>query len=534
MSAEQWDLTGTISPYLDRHMLFPLLEFVDRLIAEGRVNYSAADVTAARLDLLRPTNMVDYAIDIYKNKKESVPEEWTVQKQNVMAELATLEQKCAPFTKLVAEQAVRRVYCFHSCCIYSHFIIFVQEKLIANGNWNMSSLSQIDAAVTQEVVDSYRQLARFQFDCGDYATSRSMLANYIALFAHPPQQQQQQEESYGGGGGGDDHGTTTDYAEQHASNTSSNNNNNNNVGNKNMYYLRSVDDTTMLNVLWGRLACEILVLDWEAANIALEAVKTALEGMVTAGHITPLVALQQRTWVLHWSLFVYWNSNQSGLEKFVELVLYTDKYKQAVTTNAPHLLRYLTAAVLLCKRRLNNQGSASDIRKLLKHLVYVMQDCEYSDPIVEFVESVTIKFDFDASQTKLAECESVLSADFFLCQQATLFMEEARFFVFENYCRIHNKMEISALGSKLAMKQDAAERWIVDLIIRNPDLSAVIDNDTVVMGNNAPASVYEQVRSATMSHNVRSATLVQNLQTMLNESRKDKAKRERLTREDEY
>jgi translation initiation factor 3 subunit E len=52
-------------------------------------------------------------------------------------------------------------------------------------------------------------------------------------------------------------------------------------------------------------------------------------------------------------------------------------------------------------------------------------------------------------------------------------MEEAHVFVFENYCRIHNRIDVMALGKKLAMNQDEAERWIVDLI-RNAALDAKI------------------------------------------------------------
>ena len=73
---------------------------------------------------------------------------------------------------------------------------------------------------------------------------------------------------------------------------------------------------------------------------------------------TALQALQQRTWLLHWSLFVYWNdSAKGGLEQLVDL-FHSEKYKQAITTNAPHLLRYLTAAVLLCKRRVTKKAAA--------------------------------------------------------------------------------------------------------------------------------------------------------------------------------
>ena len=201
------------------------------------------------------------------------------------------------------------------------------------------------------------------------------------------------------------------------------------------------------------------------------------------------------------------------------------------------MLRYLTAAVLLCKRRVNKKttgGSSSEARRLLKNLINVMQDCEYTDPIVEFVNCLCVKFDFDSAQLKLAECNKVMTTDFFLCQQTDLFMEEARVFVFENYCRIHHKIDLAALGEKLAMDQEQAERWIVDLI-RNASLDAKIDaaEACVVMGG-SQVSVYEQVMDRTRDLNVRSATLQQNLHSLLQENRKEKERKEAAAREDEY
>merc|ERR1719183_1163322 len=196
--------------------------------------------------------------------------------------------------------------------------------------------------------------------------------------------------------------------------------------------------------------------------------------------MTALEALKQRTWLLHWSLFVFWNDSAKGLENMVSLFL-TERYLQAITTVAPHLLRYLTAAVLLVKRRVAKQSSSEnrsssglDSRRLLKDLIRTIGHCDYTDPIVEFVDCLCVKFDFDGAQEKLAECRHLLETDFFLCKQTALFMEEARVFVFENYCRIHNKVDLSTLGQKLAMDEQAAERWIVDLI-RNASLDAKID-----------------------------------------------------------
>lgn len=373
--------------------------------------------------------------------------------------------------------------------------------------------------ITSETIAAYYKFAKFNFDCGDYQTGRDMLENYISLFASPPKQRKDdgegEEDEYG------ERGSATPAEEEK-------------TGNPNMYYLTSVD-TTLLNVLWGKLSCEILVEDWEEASIALIAVKTAIENLYTHNKIAPLEALHQRTWLLHWSLFVFWNDGTGkGLESMVELFT-SDKYLQAITTHAPHLLRYLTAAVLLCKRRAAKKAgsnSNSEGRRLLRDLVKVMHQCEYSDPIVEFVEQLSVKFDFDAAQAQLAKCETVLSSDFFLCKQTELFMEEARVFVFENYCRIHHKIDLSTLGEKLAMDRDRAEHWIVDLI-RNAMLDAKIDSEEgcVVMGTGS-TSVYEQVMDKTKDLTARSGGLVVNLRSYMNDIRREKIRKERKAREE--
>ncbi len=104
-------------------------------------------------------------------------------------------------------------------------------------------------------------------------------------------------------------------------------------------------------------------------------------------------------------------------------------------------------------------------------------------------------------------------------------------FVFENYCRIHHKIDLATLGEKLAMDRERAERWIVDLI-RNALLDAKIDSEDgcVVMGTGS-TSVYEQVMEKTRELNARSSGLVSNLRGYMNDVRKEKAKRERKARE---
>lgn len=111
-SAEVYDLTNSISPYLDLHMMFPLLEYVDSLISTNAIPYSAQDVAKARLSLLRPTHMVDYAMDIYRElhgKDCEIPAEMEQQKKDVLQKLEDLksDKGCQAFEDLCNNTELR-------------------------------------------------------------------------------------------------------------------------------------------------------------------------------------------------------------------------------------------------------------------------------------------------------------------------------------------------------------------------------------------------------------------------------------------
>merc|ERR1711884_737253 len=180
------------------------------------------------------------------------------------------------------------------------------------------------------------------------------------------------------------------------------------------------------------------------------------------------------------------------------------QYVNTIQTTCPHILRYLTTAVITNKRR----------RTVLKDLVQVIQQESYTyrDPITEFLECLYVNFDFDAAQQKLRECEKVLSNDFFLVACIDDFIENARLFIFETFCRIHQCISINMLAEKLNMKPEEAERWIVNLI-RNARLDAKIDSKAghVVMGTQA-VSPYQQVIEKTKGLAFRSQMLSINLE----------------------
>ena len=67
----EYDLTKTIIPYLDRHLVFPLLT---HLHESGL--FTPEQVVAAQYELAKGTNMVDYIVSLYEqlNPDSEIPE----------------------------------------------------------------------------------------------------------------------------------------------------------------------------------------------------------------------------------------------------------------------------------------------------------------------------------------------------------------------------------------------------------------------------------------------------------------------------
>lgn len=299
--------------------------------------------------------------------------------------------------------------------------------------------------VNDEVLDSLYEYGKFQFDCGGYDGASQYLSVYRAL-----------------------HGSSNPEKDFFA--------------------------------LWGKFAADILIKDWDAAMDSLNLVKEAIDGQGRVLQFNPLQQLQHRTWIIHWGLFVFFN-HPNGRNAVTDL-LFQERYLNTIQTNCPHILRYLTAAVIINKRR----------RNIMKDLVRVIQQEAYTyhDPITEFVDCLYVNFDFEGAQDMLKKCVDTIKNDFFLAAFLEEFIENARLTIFETYCKIHNCIDIAMLAEKLNMDVASAERWVVNLI-RNARLDAKIDSQAnqVLMSVNVP-SVYEQIVESTKSLILRTGVIAQN------------------------
>lgn len=287
--------------------------------------------------------------------------------------------------------------------------------------YNLAVLAQ--AGLGTEQVESLYSFAKLQFDCGNYSAAAEFLYHYRTLTQSPER---------------------------------------------------------AFNALWGKLGAEILMQNWQVALDDLNRLKEAID---TRTFPSALVQLQQRTWLLHWALFIFFN-HENGRNLIVDLFM-QERYLNAIQTTAPHLLRYLATAVVINKRR---SGAQKDLIRVIQ-----MEKHSFSDPVCEFLECLYVSYDFDGAQQHLRECANVLSNDFFLVACKDEFVESARHLIFETYCRIHHVIDIAMLGEKLNMDQADAERWVVNLI-RHAGLDAKIDSQagTVIMGSKA-STLYEKI-----------------------------------------
>lgn len=76
-----------------------------------------------------------------------------------------------------------------------------------------------------------------------------------------------------------------------------------------------------LPVLWGKLASEILVQNWDGALEDLTKLREFIDNGGGGATASNMQALQQRTWLVHWSLFVFFN-HVKGRDLIIEMFLY--------------------------------------------------------------------------------------------------------------------------------------------------------------------------------------------------------------------
>jgi len=156
----------------------------------------------------------------------------------------------------------------------------------------------------------------------------------------------------------------------------------------------------------------------------------------------PLAQLEQRTWLLHWALFPFFN-HEPARDTLTEM-FFSPAFINTIQTSCPWILRYLTAVVVTNRNRPVGRNSTMAYQKQLKDLIRVIRQegYEYHDPITNFIKALHVDFDFEEAQKRLVEADDVMRNDFFLNTTRDSFKDSARHLLSECYCRIHERIDI--------------------------------------------------------------------------------------------
>lgn len=362
--AQEYDLLPRLIPHLDRHLIFPLLEFLS-----GQEGDDGIEITRTKYELLKQTNMTDYVAGLWQeiNESEEVPEEFVRKREEVLQRLSLFTEETSQIDELLSDDSV---------------VSNLRSDKVAN----LKFLEQ-QHGVTIEMVDMLHDYGRFQYSCGSYADAAHLLDQFRIL---------------------------------------------------------STDNDKATSATWGKLACDILNANWE---VVMEEVNKVKESIDTKLFNNPLAQLQHRTWLIHWTLFPFFNYEQA--RDLITELFFSAPFINTIQTNCPWILRYLAAAVITNRSRTRNTGQ---YQKQLKDLVRVVRQegYEYNDPVTDFVKALYIDFDFEGAQKKLGEAEEVLKGDFFLSSTAESFVEAARHLISESYCKIHQRIDIKYVMNRCA------------------------------------------------------------------------------------
>lgn len=101
--AKENDLLPKLIQHLDRHLIFPLLQFVADQDEEP-----APETTKAKYELLKKTNMTDYVATLYCELEgvDEPPKEFATKRQEVLDRLETYAQESEKITDLLGREDV--------------------------------------------------------------------------------------------------------------------------------------------------------------------------------------------------------------------------------------------------------------------------------------------------------------------------------------------------------------------------------------------------------------------------------------------
>jgi len=159
-SAPQTNILPKLLPHLDRHLVFPLIEFLEEG-AEG--DESQAELIKLKFELLRQTNMIDFvgSLDAQIHGLTEKPQKYDEQRQQVLQRRGELQEECHVIQDLLSNENV---------------VNNLRSDKVANLNYLKEN-----HGVTPEMVNTLYDFGHYQYSCGDYHGASDTLYQFRIL-----------------------------------------------------------------------------------------------------------------------------------------------------------------------------------------------------------------------------------------------------------------------------------------------------------------------------------------------------------------
>lgn len=158
--AKQHSILPNLIPHLDRHLVFPLLQFLEDQEEE---DVSASEHTKLKFELLKQTNMTDFVGDLYAqmNGLDERPQEYVSKREDVLAKREHYQEECSKIQDLLQDADV---------------INNLRSDKVANLNYLKEN-----HGVTDQMVNALYDFGQFQYSCGDYNSAAELLYQFRIL-----------------------------------------------------------------------------------------------------------------------------------------------------------------------------------------------------------------------------------------------------------------------------------------------------------------------------------------------------------------
>ncbi|KAI0838510.1 putative eukaryotic translation initiation factor 3 subunit 6 [Hypoxylon sp. FL0890] len=159
----EYDLLPKLIPHLDRHLVFPLLEFAAGQLPEDADDASVLAITKAKYELLKTTNMTDFVGNLKAELEglDQAPPEFNEKRQKVISRLEQFEESTNKLVDLLGREDV---------------VGNLRSDKVAN----LEFLKK-EHGVTMDMVNALYDFGNFQYSCGNYAAAADLLYQFRVL-----------------------------------------------------------------------------------------------------------------------------------------------------------------------------------------------------------------------------------------------------------------------------------------------------------------------------------------------------------------